>query len=201
MKNSLIQGLCCCVLVSASANAMQPSINIYEIRYAGSGCPRGSVSVSMTPNKGAINAVFDHFFASVGGRPNQQIKRCKLSMNLRVPKNRRVRLRQVKFRGFFDLPSNAYTKIVRNYRFDNATKQLTKTWQGKGFKVINKREPFNTTWSKCGKNVRLEVDSMIELKSRSKKASQAGVDSFDHFMKQDYRGERGWKFILDYTPC
>lgn len=201
MKHKLIQGLCCCALVSTSANAMQPSIKIYDINYAGSGCPRGSVSVSMTPNKGAINAVFDHFFASVSKKPSQLVKRCKLSMSLNVPKNRRVRLRQVKFRGFFDLPANSYTKIARNYRFGNETKQVSRTWQGKGFRVINQREPFNTTWSKCGKNVRLEVDSMIELKSRSKSKSQAGVDSFDHLMKRDYRGERGWKFILDYTPC
>lgn len=188
-------------VLSLTASAMNPEIKFSDLRYAGSGCPRGSISVTMSANKGAINAVFDHFFASFSGRPNQMIKRCKMSMNLHVPKNKRVRLRQVRFRGFINLPINSYAKIIRNYRFDTTKKQLTSSWQGKAFKIINKREPFNTTWSKCGKNVRLEVDSMLELKSRTISESQAGVDSFDHFMKRDYRGERGWKFILDYTPC
>lgn len=191
----------CCMLVPSSIHAMQPSIKVSDVNYAGTGCPRGSVSVSMTPNKGAINAVFDHFFSSFSGKPNQKIKRCKLSMRLHVPSNKRVRLRQIRFRGFIDLPANAYTKIVRNYRFGNTKKQLSKTWQGKLFKVINQREPFNTTWSVCGKDVRLEVESMMELKSRAVASSQVGVDSFDHLMTRDYRGERGWKFILDYTPC
>lgn len=201
MKKLFTQAVIFCMLVSDGVSAMQPNIKVSDIRYAGTGCPRGSVSVSMTPNKGAINAVFDHFFASFGGKPNQKVKRCKLSMNLHVPGNKRVRLRQIRFRGFIDLPANAYTKIVRNYRFDSTKKQLSKTWQGKLFKVINQREPFNTTWSVCGKDVRLEVDSMMEVKSRAVATSQVGVDSFDHLMTRDYRGERGWKFILDYTPC
>ena len=201
MKNTLIQGVCCCALLSTGASAMQPSIKIYDINYAGSGCPKGSVSVSMTPNKGAINAVFDRFYASLSKKQGQQVKRCKLSMSIQVPKNKRVRSRQVRFRGFYELPANAYTKFVRNYRFGSKTKQINKTLQSKGFRVINQREPFNTSWERCGKNVRLQVDSMIELKSRSDSSSQVGIDSFDQLMKRDYRGERGWKFILDFTPC
>jgi hypothetical protein len=155
----------------------------------------------MTPNKGAINSVFDDFFAVISGQPSQLVRRCKLSMRLQLPKNKRARLRQVRFRGFVDLPLNAYAKIERNYRFSNNTKRVTNNWKGKSFQVINRREPFNTKWTECGKAVKLEVDSVLELVSKAKVESLIGIDSFDRLISRDYRGERGWKFILDYTPC
>ena len=190
-----------CLLAPVSVSAMQPHIKLTNISYIGNGCPKGSVSVSMTPNKGAINSVFDDYFASFSGQPNQLVRRCKLSMQLHLPKNKRARLRQVRFRGFVDLPLNAHARIERNYRFSNNTKRVTNNWKGKSFQVINRREPFNTQWTECGKTIKLEVDSMLELVSKAKAKSLIGVDSFDRLMTRDYRGERGWKFILDYTPC
>ena len=191
----------CCLFVPMGAQAMEPHVKLYNIKYSGNGCPRGSVSITMTPNKGAINTVFDSFFTSFTGKPNQQVRRCKLSMKIQIPKNKRVRLRQVRIRGFLELPKNAHARIVRNYRFDDRKKQLLTSVRGKTFKVLNTREAFNTPWSKCGKDVVLAVDSMIELKSRSKKSAQLGIDSFNHLASRIYRGERGWKFMLHYTPC
>lgn len=193
--------LCCISVLPMGASAMQPHVKLSNIKYTGSGCPAGSVSIAMAPNKGAINTVFDDFFTSFSGKPNQKIRRCKLAMKIKVPKNKRIRLRQVRFRGFVELPSNAHARIVRNYRFDNHKKQLLSTAKGRSFKIFNTREAFNTPWSRCGKDVTLEVDSMIELKSHSKKPAQLGIDSFNHLMSRRYRGERGWKFILHYTPC
>lgn len=189
------------LLTSVGVNAMKPHIKLSSIKYYGSGCPRGSVSVSMTPNKGAINSVFDSYFAKFSGRPNQLVRRCKLSMYIHLPKNRRVRLRQVRFRGFLDLPVNSHARIERNYRFGDKVKRVSNSWRGKSFQIISRREPFNTAWSKCGKTTKLEIDSMLELVSKTKSESLIGVDSFDRLMSRDYRGERGWKFILDYTPC
>ena len=180
---------------------MQPHVKLSKVKYSGNGCNKGSVSITMTPNKRAINAVFDDFFTSFSGKPNQKVRRCKLSMKIQVPKNKRVRLRQVRIRGFVELPKNAHARIVRNYRFDNRTKQIQSSLKGKTFQVINTREAFNTPWSKCGKDVVLEVDSMIELKSRSNSAAQLGIDSFNNMVSRIYRGERGWKFMLHYTPC
>ena len=180
---------------------MGPHVTLSNVRYSGNGCPSGSVSITMTPNKRAINSVFDDFFTSFSGKPNQQVRRCKLSMKLSMPKKKRVRLRQVRFRGFVELPKNSNAKIVRNYRFGARKKQLTTAIRGRTFKVINTREAFNTPWSKCGKDVVLQIDSMIELKSRSPKTAQLGIDSFNHLMSRNYRGERGWKFMLQYTPC
>lgn len=190
-----------CSLASASVSAMHPHIKLSNVKYVGNGCPRGSVSISMTPNKGAINSVFDEYFAGFSGRPNQQVRRCKLSMKLQLPKNKRARLRQVRFRGFVDLPLNAHARIERSYRFGNATKRVKNNWKGKSFQVINRREPFNTTWAECGQAINIEVDSMLELVSKARDKSSIGIDSFDRLMTRDYRGERGWKFILDYTPC
>lgn len=180
---------------------MQPHVKLSDIRYFGSGCPSGSVSITMTPNKRAVNAVFDDFFTSFSGKPNQQVRRCNLAMKIHIPKNKRVRLRQVRFRGFVELPKNSNARIVRNYQFDNRKKQLLTIVRGRAFKILNSREAFNTPWSKCGKDVWLRVDSMIELKSQSKKSAQLGIDSFNNLMSRNYRGERGWKFMLHYTPC
>lgn len=201
MNLRFFQMAVCFFLVPIGAEAMQPHVKLSNIRYYGNGCPSGSVSITMTPNKSAINAVFDDFFTSFSGKPNQKVRRCKLSMKVQVPKNKRVRLRQVRFRGFVELPFNSNARIVRNYRFDTRKKQLLTTVRGRAFKILNSREAFNTPWSKCGKDVVLQVDSMIELKSRSKKPAQLGVDSFNNLMSRNYRGERGWKFMLHYTPC
>jgi len=190
-----------CLFASVSVDAMQPHVKLANVQYVGNGCPKGSVSVSMTPNKGAINSVFDDFFAKFSGKPNQLVRRCKLTMQIQLPNNKRARLRQVRFRGFVDLPINAHARIERNYRFGNKTTRVSNNWKGKSFQVLNRREPFNTTWAECGKTINLEVDSMLELVSKAKEESIVGVDSFGHLMTRDYRGERGWKFILDYTPC
>lgn len=201
MNLRYIQIFLCCLLAPVGAEAMQPHVKLSNVKYSGNGCPRGSVSITMTPNKRAINSVFDDFFTSFSGKPNQQVRRCKLSMKIQIPKNKRVRLRQVRIRGFVELPINAHARIVRNYRFDTRTKQLQTSVRGKTFKILNSREAFNTPWSKCGKDVVLEIDSMIELKSRSKNVAQLGIDSFNQMSSRNYRGERGWKFMLHYTPC
>ncbi|RVU84196.1 DUF4360 domain-containing protein [Leucothrix sargassi] len=190
-----------CLFSSVGVSAMGPHVKLTNIKYVGNGCPKGSVSVSMTPNKSAINSVFDSYFATFSGKPNQQVRRCKLSVQIHLPKNKRARLRQVRFRGFVDLPVNAHARIERNYRFGDDIKRVSSSWNGKSFQVINQREPFNTTWSGCGSMIQLEVDSMLELVSKAKGESSVGVDSFDRLITRDYRGERGWKFILDYTPC
>jgi len=183
---------------------MRPHVKLSNIKHSGNGCPPGSVSTTMTPDKGAINSVFDEFFTSFSGKPNQQVRRCKLSMKIRVPENKRIRLRQVRFRGFVELPYNAHARMERNYRFDNHTKQLLSTIRGHrggAFEIIDRSEAFYTPWSKCGKDVALEVDSMIELKSGSIESAQLGIDSFNNLISQRYRGERGWKFRLHYAPC
>ena len=190
-----------CLLASTGVSAMQPHVKLTNVNYSGNGCPKGSVSISMTPNKGAINSVFDDYFAEFSGKPNQAVRRCKLFMQLYLPKNKRVKLRQVRFRGFVDLPLNAHARIERNYRFNDQTARVINNWKGKSFQVINRREPFNTSWSECGKSVTVQIDSVLELVSKAKDQSLIGIDSFNHLMARDYRGERGWKFILDYSPC
>lgn len=189
------------LLVSGGANAMNPGIKLSDVAYQGNGCPAGSVSVSMLPNKRAIRAVFNSHFVQLSGQPGQLVKRCKLTMNINLPKNRRVKLRQVRFRGFVDLPANSHARMSRNYRFNNTTKQVNTNWQGKRYQELVQREPFNVGWSECGRTIRLEMESLLEIKSRTKLLSGIGVDSFNHLNGRNYRGERGVKFLLDYTPC
>lgn len=187
--------------MSGGANAMSPDVRLTKINIQGNGCPAGSVSVSLLPNKQAIRAVFNNYSAQLIGQSGQSVKRCKLSMSLVLPKNRRVKLRQIRFRGFVDLPENAHARMSRNYRFDNSTKKVTSNWQGKRYQEVVQREPFNVGWSACGRDIKLEMDSFLEVISKTKLPSGVGVDSFNQLNGRNYRGERGVKFLLDYTPC
>jgi len=186
---------------SGGVSAMNPDVRLTKIKYQGNGCPAGSVSVNILPNKRAIRAVFNNYNVQLSGQPGQLVKRCKLTMSLELPRNRRVKLRQIRFRGFVDLPANAHARMSRNYRFDNSTEKVTNNWQGKRYQEVVLREPFNVGWSACGRDIKLEMDSVLEVISRTKLPSGVGVDSFNQLNGRNYRGERGVKFMLDYTPC
>lgn len=201
MKVFLVLAIVGTVVTSGGVGAMNPDVRLTKINYQGNGCPAGSVSINMLPNKRAIRAVFNNYSAQLSGQPGQLVKRCKLSMSIELPENRRVKLRQIRFRGFIDLPANAHARMSRNYRFNNSTKKVTNNWQGKRYQEVVQREPFNVGWSECGKDIKLEMDSVLEVISRTPLPSGVGVDSFNQLSGRNYRGERGVKFLLDYTPC
>ena len=155
----------------------------------------------MAPNKRWINAVFDSFALYLKGGPQIRRKNCELSMTLNVPEHKRMRLKQVRFRAFLDLPGKSNVRMTRNYQFGREARSVNHTWNGAKRKIIEMREPFNTSWSGCGERINMKVRTSIELKTRSDEASEVGVDSFNHYNHRDYRGERGWRFMLDYMPC
>ena len=104
MKVFLVLAIVGTVVTSGGVGAMNPDVRLTKINYQGNGCPAGSVSINMLPNKRAIRAVFNNYSAQLSGQPGQLVKRCKLSMSIELPENRRVKLRQIRFRGFIDLP-------------------------------------------------------------------------------------------------
>lgn len=199
-REFLIIGLGC-GLIMGGLYAKPSGLKLNNIKYAGNGCPGGSVSVGMAPNKRWINAVFDSFAVHLKGGPQTRRKNCELSMTLNVPNNKRARLKQVRFRAFLDLPKKSSVSMTRSYQFGRDRLPVRHRWSGANRKVIEMREPFNTSWSKCGERINMRVRTSVELKTKNNEASEVGVDSFNHYNRRDYRGERGWRFMLDYAPC
>ncbi len=183
------------VLLASQAQAAPnvSGVKISSTAYGGNGCPSGSASVVISPDKTSVSFLFDEYIAEAGGQGQRTFdrKKCDIALGLKIPRGISVSLVDADYRGFHDLPRGATATFTRDYFFAGKTgPSLKKTWRGArsdDFKVTDNLAVMAKVWSKCGTDVILRSKSAATVKTKRGHEALMMVDSIDLKSKTLFR--------------
>src|SRR6188768_2969078 len=77
--------------------------------YGGNGCPAGSVSAILSPDRKSLSLLYDQYQLPVGGDTGKAFERksCNVAIPVHVPQGRSISILAVDYRGFNHLPRGA----------------------------------------------------------------------------------------------
>lgn len=172
----------------------------------GSGCPEGTVGVSLTPDNKTLSLIFDNYVVqagqSVGLKKN--IKQCTVFVPVSAPEGFQFTVVKLDYRGFNSIPMNGRTRYVTIYSFiDGLTGQemgqrIRRRFDFQGPLAENyilssdvAQKPF---WSKCGSQVQLRIDTRaVAVTNSNNEDVMATIDSIDASMGTSAEYHLLWK--------
>lgn len=173
-------------LMWAPAQANQNDIQLGEPGYGGSGCPSGTASATLSPDKKSLSIIFDEYFVEAGSVNDKRLarKNCSIAIPVHVPQGFSVSIIDVDYRGYVSLPRRAQARFSAEYFFAGIRGPIfTKTFRGatdEDYVLRNKLGLNATVWSKCGADVNLRVNSSMMVRVASTRDDAlATVDSAD----------------------
>jgi hypothetical protein len=159
----------------SSANAEVPDkVTIQRTTYSGNGCPQGSVSTNISPDRTLVTFGFDKFQAAIGPRAKQDEKQknCQLHMDLKYPGGFQVSLVTATYHGYARLDQGVTASFFSSYYFSQAAEKTASIRtsisgpefkNGKTYTKTDKIENASVVWSPCGANGILNVNNRIAL--------------------------------------
>ena len=186
---------------AASAAPNVRNVQIQNVGYAGNGCPAGSASVVISPDKKSVSLLFDEYIAEAGGHGQRTFdrKKCDIAFGLKIPSGISVSLIDADYRGFNDLPRGARATFKRDYFFAGARgPSLTKNWRGtrsNDFLIKDRLGVLANVWSACGADVILRSKTSATVRTHRGNEALMMVDSADLTAKTVY------KYNFRYRTC
>ncbi|KAK8061990.1 hypothetical protein PG994_008356 [Apiospora phragmitis] len=159
------------------------SIQIVSTSYSGNGCPQGSVTTDISPDKTVITFGMDAFQTYIG--PDYKLadktKNCQLHLNLKYPGGFQYAMVDSTYHGFAQLDTGVTGMFLSTYYFSQDASATTTTrtsisgggvW--KDGQVYTKEDKIPTTsiiWSPCGQTGLLNINNRIALTSNNATAT------------------------------
>jgi hypothetical protein len=163
----------------------QGDISLGEPGYGGTGCPDGTVSVTLSPDQKSLSLLFDQYQMSVGGETGKSFDRksCNIAIPVHVPQGLSVSILKIDFRGFNHLPQSASSQFNVEYFFAGTRgPAFQRTFSGpldEDYLINNELTAQAVIWSGCGADVNLRTNSSMRVKTVSNKEAMASIDSED----------------------
>ena len=176
------------LLVSAlmfSAPVFAGDISLGTPGYGGTGCPEGTVSVTLSPDQKSLSLLFDQYQLSVGGDTGKSFDRksCNIAIPVHVPQGMSVSILKIDFRGFNHLLPSATSQFNVEYFFAGTKgPAFQKKFSGpldEDYLINNELTAEAVVWSGCGADVNLRTNSSMKVKTVSNKEAMASIDSED----------------------
>jgi hypothetical protein len=174
------------VFLSLNVAAFADEIHLNQPIYGGNGCPQGTASAVLSPDKTSLSILFDQYAAEAGRSAGKSLDRktCNIAIPVHVPNGMSVSLFQIDYRGFASVPQGGSCKLNVDYFFAGQSgPTYQKTFTGP---MSNEYTARNTlavgavTWSPCGQDVNLRVNtSMTAQSNRYMEDTLGTVDSAD----------------------
>lgn len=163
-----------------------PDIELGYPGHAGSGCPAGTASVTLSPDLKSLSILFDQYVAQAGPMLGKTIDRktCNVAIPIHVPQGFSIAIINVDYRGFVSLPSyRASAQFASEYFFAGSMgPRFTKMWNGPvdtDYLFNNVLGMQSVVWSPCGADVNMRVNTSMLVKNLGQGDALASVDSAD----------------------
>jgi len=196
MKVTSILGLTLALVASpaiaapAGADPDPGTVRIEGIKYGGSGCPGGSAEAVISGDQTTMTMIFDKYIASIG--PGVDLvdsrKNCQLNIDVRYPAGFQYSIFTADYRGFVALDAGVTGTQKSTYYFSGQTQQFSTqtTFKGPISKDYLEQDKADVvTWSPCGKEGMVNINSQVRLESTNPKAKGLLTsDSIDVKFKQ-----------------
>lgn len=184
-------------LLSLSAQAQQ-DIRLGQPAYGGTGCPGGTASVNVSPDKQSLSILFDNYVSEAGSGRRVDRKSCNISIPVQVPNGYSVAVFQVDYRGFNAIPRGAQSRFSAEYFWAGARgPRIDRVFRGPTNDVYTISDGLIASamvWTPCGASVNLRINTsmMAQTNSRSEQTLST-VDSADV--------SSGLVYHLQYRRC
>lgn len=180
----LLQGT---ALAAKLSSKEKDGINITSVKYQGSGCPKGSVYVDLSPDKEVFTTAFNQFTVTKNGNqdPFGQTKDCRLTLTVRKPENIGFQFFSIDIEGAADLEDElvATQKIaVHSLGKPYKSPKRAIVFEGPYSDSYERTEEFDfikKPWLACGRKIsKLSIKTQVAIKpSRKKKNNKFGFMS------------------------
>ena len=174
-------------LTTAQVSMAAPSNNQVHFKtpaIGGSGCPAGTTHHAITPDGKTLSVLFDNYVAEPGN------KSCNLAIPVHVPNGFQVSTLKADFRGFVE----GRAELRRSYFFAGqqgpSKRSRLSSRNGRDYLERDNLLLISNSWSRCGEDVNMRINSRIRTKTRN---SFISVDSLDL--------STGMVFQLQYRRC
>jgi len=182
MKKSIL--LLSTMMLSAPVFAAD-DISLGEPGYGGTGCPAGTVSVTLSPDAKSLSLLFDQYQVAVGGEAGKSFDRksCNIAIPVHVPQGMSVSVLKIDFRGFNHLPQSASSQFNVEYFFAGTRgPSFQRKFRGpldEDYLINNQLSVQSVVWSACGADVNLRTNSSMRVQTVSNREAMASIDSED----------------------
>ncbi len=150
----------------------------------GSGCPNGTTSSAVSPDGKSLSILFDGYIAEPGN------KSCNIAIPVHVPPGFQVSTVTADYRGFVE----GRAELRRSYFFAGQRTRPIKSRlysrYGDDYLERDNLRLMSHSWSRCGQDVNMRVNTRIRTRGRH---SSVSVDSLDL--------NTGMIFQLQYRRC
>ncbi|CAG8949050.1 hypothetical protein HYFRA_00002179 [Hymenoscyphus fraxineus] len=157
-------------------------ITIVSASSSGNGCPQGTVSTTLSPDKTLITFGFDAFQAYIGPAAAQadKTKQCQLHLSLKYPGGFQYAITDATYHGYARLDAGVTGNFLSTYYFSQSASSTCTTkssisgasWvNGDVYTKHDEVETTATIWSPCGDTGLLNINNRIALTSTNTKAS------------------------------
>jgi hypothetical protein len=160
-------------------------ISLGQPGYGGTGCPAGSVSVTLSPDAKSLSLLFDKYQVAVGGQTGKSFDRksCNIAIPVHVPQGLSVSVLKIDFRGFNQLPQSAMSQFNVEYFFAGTQgptyKRVFHGPLAEDYLINNEIAAQAIVWSGCGADVNLRTNSSMRVQTVSNREAMASIDSED----------------------
>ncbi len=168
-----------------STQVFADDISLGTPGYGGTGCPAGTVSVTLSPDAKSLSLLFDQYQIAVGGITGKSFDRksCNIAIPVRVPQGQSVSILKIDFRGFNRLPNSASSQFDVEYFFAGTRgPAYQKRFRGpleEDYLINNELTVEAIVWSRCGEDVNLRTNSSMRVQTSSNKEAMSSIDSED----------------------
>ncbi len=160
-------------------------ISLGEPGYGGTGCPAGTVSVTLSPDAKSLSLLFDQYQVAVGGQTGKSFDRksCNIAIPVHVPQGMSVSVLKIDFRGFNQLPRSATSQFNVEYFFAGTRgpsfKRVFRGPLAEDYLISNKLTVETIVWSGCGADVNLRTNSSMRVQTVGNTEAMSSIDSED----------------------
>lgn len=171
------------------ANAPDPKdIQIVKASFSGSGCPQGSVSTNISPDKTVITFGFDRFQTYIGPGTHRSdwTKNCQLHLTLAYPGGFQFSVLESTYHGYAQLEEGVTGTFFSTYYFSQDAYATTTTstsitggplWEnGQVYTKTDQIPTASYIYSPCGSSGILNINNRIALTSTNSSASGTLTD-------------------------
>lgn len=182
-----------------ATSTLADDISLGTPGYGGTGCPEGTVSATLSPDKKSLSLLFDQYQVAVGGTSGKSFDRksCNIAIPVHVPQGLSVSILQIDFRGFNHLPQQATSQFNVEYFFAGTRgptfKKVFRGLLNEDYLINNELTVQALAWSGCGADVNLRTNSSMRVNTVANREAMASIDS------QDVRG--GIIYQLQWRTC
>lgn len=119
--------------------------------YDGSGCPPGTATVALSPDRDELSILFREYIAETEEGRQMARKTCNFAVPIRIPSGLRVAVYQVDYRGYRDIPWGGRGEFTRSYFFAGQTgNRTTDTFSDSSGSFLFRDSVSRLVWSECG---------------------------------------------------